>query len=251
VPLTARDNIQPTDTSEWGRVKNATKSVTDYDAHAAQAHSVTVAPLGTPENPNSKILTAANVITLCRFLLTMAFLWLFVNHANRYVALGLYALASTTDFLDGWVARTTQNVSWLGKIMDPVMDRVLLFTGVVGLMLRGELPVWVACFVILRDAYLLAGSLVLQRYRRRPVDVSFIGKVTTALLMVGFCFLLLDAPKISGLGLVSASWLPVLNSEPGSIGILFVYLGIICSTLTAILYTLEGVSVVKAAREAS
>ncbi|MBR1830739.1 MAG: CDP-alcohol phosphatidyltransferase family protein, partial [Atopobiaceae bacterium] len=190
VHVTARDNIQPTDTSEWGRVKNATKSVTDYDAHAAQAHSVTVAPLGTPENPNSKIFTLANVITVCRFLLTVAFLWLFVNHANRYVALALYAIASLTDFLDGWVARSTQNVSWLGKIMDPIMDRVLLFTGVVGLVVRGELPLWVACFVILRDAYLLAGSMVLQRYRRRPVDVSIIGKVTTALLMVGFCFLL-------------------------------------------------------------
>ncbi|MBQ9004944.1 MAG: CDP-alcohol phosphatidyltransferase family protein, partial [Atopobiaceae bacterium] len=101
------------------------------------------------------------------------------------------------------------------------------------------------------DAYLLAGSMVLQRYRRRPVDVSIIGKVTTALLMVGFCFLLLDAPRIQGLGLVDVPWLPVLNSEPGAVGILFVYLGVICSTLTAILYTLEGVSVVRTAREAS
>lgn len=249
--MTAPDNIQPTDTSEWGRVKNATKSVADYDAHAAQANSVTVAPLGTPDNPNSKIFTLANVITFCRFLLTMAFLVLFVNHADRYLALSLYAIASVTDLLDGWVARTTQNVSWLGKIMDPVMDRVLLFTGVVGLVVRGELPLWVACFVILRDAYLLAGSMVLQRYRRRPVDVAFIGKVTTALLMIGFCMLLLNAPQMQGLGLTNASWLPVLNHEPGAAGLLFVYLGVICSTITAILYTLEGVKIVRAAEEAS
>lgn len=247
--MTAPDNIQPTDTSEWGRVKNATKSVTDYDAHAAQAHSVALAPLGTPENPNSKIFTIANGITACRFLLTAAFLWLFVNHADRNLALTLYAVASLTDFLDGWVARSTQNVSWLGKIMDPIMDRVLLFTGILGLLIRGELPLWVACFLIGRDLYLLFGSLVLQRFRRRPIDVAIIGKVATALLMVGFCFLLLDVPHIQGLGLCDASWLPVLNHEPGALGMLFVYLGVVCSLLTAILYTSEGIAVVRTARE--
>ena len=92
MPVTAPDNIQPSDTSEWGRVKNATKSVTDYDAHAAQAHSVAVAPLGTPDNPNSAIFTLANFVTLCRFGLTVAFLYLFVNHADRSLALTLYAV---------------------------------------------------------------------------------------------------------------------------------------------------------------
>ena len=79
----------------------------------------------------------------------------------------------------------------------------------------------------------------------------YIGKVTTALLMIGFCMLLLNAPQMQGLGLTNASWLPVLNHEPGAGGLLFVYLGVICSTITAILYTLEGVKIVRAAEEAS
>lgn len=243
MPVTAPDNTQPSDTSEWGRVKNATKSVTDYDAHAAQAHSVAVAPLGTPDNPNSAIFTLANFVTLCRFGLTVAFLYLFVNHADRSLALTLYAVAAVTDFLDGWIARTTQSVSWLGKIMDPIMDRFLLFTGVLGLVARGDVPTWIAWFVLGRDAVLLVGSIALQHFRRRPVDVAFIGKVTTALLMVGFCFCLLDQPQIDGLGLVSASWLPVLNQQGGALGLLFVYAGIICSTYTAILYYLQGIHI--------
>ena len=241
--MTARDNIQPKDTSEWGRVKNATKSVTDYDVHAAQAHSVAIAPLGTPDNPNSDIFTLANFVTLCRFALTAAFLYLFVNHADRSVALALYAIAAVTDFLDGWIARSTQTVSWLGKIMDPIMDRFLLFTGVLGLVARGDVPVWIAWFVLGRDALLLAGSIALQHFRRRPVDVAFIGKVTTALLMIGFCFCLLDQPQIAGLGLVSASWLPVLNHQGGALGLLFVYAGVICSTCTAILYYIQGIQI--------
>jgi len=242
--VTARDNIQPSDTSEWGRVKNVTKSVTDYDAHAAQSHSVALAPLGTPDNPFSAIFTLANLITFIRFLLTSTFFWLFIGGGDRYSALTLYAIAAITDFLDGWVARSTKTVSWLGKIMDPVMDRILLFTGVLGLLMRGELPTWVAAFVLLRDAYLLGGSIYLQRFRRRPIDVVFIGKVTTALLMIGFCFLLLNQPQIDGLGLVNVAWLPVLNSQPGAVGMLFVYAGVICSALTAFVYTVEGVELV-------
>lgn len=241
--MTARDNIQPKDTSEWGRVKNATKSVADYDVHAAQAHSVAIAPLGTPDNPNSDIFTLANFVTLCRFALTAAFLYLFVNHADRSVALALYAIAAVTDFLDGWIARSTQTVSWLGKIMDPIMDRFLLFTGVLGLVARGDVPAWIAWFVLGRDALLLAGSIALQHFRRRPVDVAFIGKVTTALLMIGFCFCLLDQPQIAGLGLVSASWLPVLNHQGGALGLLFVYAGVICSACTAILYYIQGIQI--------
>lgn len=241
--MTARDNIQPKDTSEWGRVKSATKSVTDYDVHAAQAHSVAIAPLGTPDNPNSDIFTLANFVTLCRFALTAAFLYLFVNHADRSVALALYAIAAVTDFLDGWIARSTQTVSWLGKIMDPIMDRFLLFTGVLGLVARGDVPAWIAWFVLGRDALLLAGSIALQHFRRRPVDVAFIGKVTTALLMIGFCFCLLDQPQIAGLGLVSASWLPVLNHQGGALGLLFVYAGVICSACTAILYYIQGIQI--------
>ncbi len=131
------------------------------------------APVGTPDNPSHRIFTVANVITFCRLALTIAFLVLFAQGEDRYVSLALYAVAAITDFLDGTVARATQTVSWVGKIMDPIMDRILLLAGVLGLMLTGELPLWVAAFVIIRDGYLAWGAWFLQRYRRRPVDVVY------------------------------------------------------------------------------
>lgn len=225
------------------------RGVTDSDAETAQRSGTATAPVGTPDNPSFKILTVANVITACRLALTVAFLVLFVQGTNRVLALSFYAIAAVTDFLDGQVARRTQTVSWLGKVMDPIMDRVLLFTGVVGLMATGELPIWVAVFVIGRDTYLFFGALRVRKYRKRPIDVVYIGKVTTALLMAGFVLLLLDWPQISGLGLVNVSWLPGLNSTGAGLGIFFVYAGVVCSTITACIYTHQALMIRKKALE--
>ena len=112
-----------------------------------------------------------------------------------------------------------------------------------GLLFNGELPLWVPVFVIGRDVYLAIGGAVLQRYRKRPVDVVYIGKIATALLMFGFCDLLLGAPVVSGLGLVGASWLPGLNAEPAAVGIFFVYAGCAFSFVTACVYTKKGLEV--------
>lgn len=205
----------------------------------------TSAPLGSSENPSSKILTLANAFTVMRMLLTCAFLALFTMNVNRPLAIATYAIAACTDWADGQVARRTQTVSWFGKLLDPVCDRFLLFTGVLGLVIRGELPAWVAVLVIARDAYLALGALIVRRYRERPVDVVYIGKVTTALLMFGFCDLLLGLPVIEGLGICDISWLPALNSVGGPVGLLFVYAGCVMSVITAIVYTVEGIAIVR------
>ncbi len=226
-------------------LKEAIKRVADSDAALRQAQGIQDAPVGSSQNPSQEILTVANIITFCRLALTIAFLVIFASHGNRHVALACYATAAVTDFLDGQIARRTQTVSWLGKIMDPVMDRVLLFTGVLGLLIVGELPVWVPVFVIGRDVYLAFGAGILQHYRTRPVDVVYIGKAATALLMFGFCDLLLGLPTTSGLGIVSASWLPGLNAEPSVAGIFFVYAGVVCSAITALVYTAKAVQIIR------
>ena len=71
----------------------------------------------------------------------------------------------------------------------------------------------------------------------------YIGKVTTALLMFGFCDLLLGAPVVPGLGLFDVSWLPGLNAQAATLGIFFVYAGLVCSITTAVIYTREGIQI--------
>lgn len=230
------------------RVKGRVKTIADADAAETQAMDAAESPIGTSENPSSQVFTLANLITFCRLGLTVAFLVLFAGGHHRTSALVCYVVAASTDFLDGQIARRTQTVSWLGKIMDPVMDRVLLFTGVLGLLIVGDLPMWVPAFVIGRDLYLGVGGLILQHFRRRPIDVVYVGKAATALLMVGFCDLLLGLPVVDGLGLVNVPWLPGLNSQPAALGIFFVYAGVICSLVTAVVYTGKGIQVIRKSR---
>lgn len=151
----------------------------------------TSAPVGSSDNPSNRILTVANAFTVMRMLLTCLFLVLFIQGICRPLAIATYAVAACTDWADGQIARRTQTVSWFGKLLDPICDRFLLFTGVLGLVIVGELPIWVAILVIARDCYLAVGGLIVRRFRERPVDVVYIGKITTALLMFGFCDLLL------------------------------------------------------------
>ena len=99
--------------------------------------------IGTSDYPSNKIFTISNFITFTRLILTFVFLYLFITNENRYIALIIYAIAASTDWMDGQIARMTKTVSWLGKMMDPIVDRALLFTGVLGLVGRGELPIWV------------------------------------------------------------------------------------------------------------
>lgn len=231
------------------RIKAEIKEIADADAAERQRSGRSDVPVGTSGNPSTDILTLANVITFCRLGLTCAFLVLFAGGTHRTLALVCYVVAATTDFLDGQIARRTQTVSWLGKIMDPIMDRVLLFTGVIGLLIVGELPAWVPVFVIGRDVYLALGGMVLQRYQKRPVDVSYVGKAATALLMFGFCDLLLGLPRIEGLGLVDVPWLPGLNDQGAALGILFVYAGVVFSAATALIYTREGIALRRRALE--
>lgn len=228
---------------EEGRFTAMMKDIVDSDAAKRQREGKTDAPVGSADNPSTKVFTVANVITFCRLALTIAFLVLFVTGENRIAALICYLVAAVTDFLDGQVARRTQTVSWLGKIMDPVMDRVLLFTGVLGLLWVGELPLWIPVFVIGRDIYLAIGALIVRHYRARPVDVVFIGKVATALLMAGFCLMLIGWPEVPALNLVDVSWLPGFNDQSTSLGIYFVYAGVVCSFITACVYTWDAFAI--------
>ena len=182
--------------------------------------------IGTSDYPSNKIFTISNFITIV-----------------------IYAVAASTDWMDGQIARMTKTVSWLGKVMDPICDRALLFTGVLGLVVRGELPIWVCVLIIGRDIYLGIGTLIVRHYHRRPIDVVFPGKIATALLMTGFSLMLLGFPVIDGLHLLSSTLtaFPGLNGSSVPLGIFFVYGGVIFSMLTAVIYSIKGGAAIKQA----
>ena len=91
------------------------------------------------ERPD-RILTIPNVITVVRLLCLPVFLWLLFDEENRAAAAWLLGVLGATDFVDGYIARHFNQVSELGKILDPVADRLLFFVGVGAILIDGSVP---------------------------------------------------------------------------------------------------------------
>ncbi|MGV8082552.1 MAG: CDP-alcohol phosphatidyltransferase family protein [Coriobacteriia bacterium] len=207
-------------------------------------------PDANPETVSNEIYTVANVITLLRLILIPFFFAVLIEGQNETLAVILFAIAASTDWVDGQIARRTGTVTTLGKAIDPLVDRLLIASGVLGLYLVGRLPIWTVILLVGRDVYLLYGAWRLEQHQVR-LPVLHIGKATTAVLLAGFALLLLGWPRIAGLGLIDTPALPGFGSSPAALGIWFVYAGIVLSLWTAIGYTREYLRAAKAAGTSS
>lgn len=196
---------------------------------------------GTQNDPINKVLTVPNLITFVRFLLIPLFLWLFLGAHAELAALVVFVIAACTDWVDGQVARHTGQVSKLGQLFDPFVDRFLLAAGVIAVCVEGRLPLWVLVVLICRDLILLVESRICLYLMNDVPRVSYVGKFATTFLLLGFSLLLLGVPQVSGLGLVDAAWLPGWGSEPALLGIWFVYAGVVLSVTVFCIYQYRGV----------
>jgi cardiolipin synthase len=131
-----------------------------------------------------RVLTIPNGISALRIVLIPVFVLLIVDPDTATAGLILFAGVVATDWVDGTIARRTGQVSELGKVLDPVADRLAMAAGIIALSVADLFPVWAAVSIIARDAIVLvAGAYMLSRYRVR-LDVRWIGKVATFSLMV-------------------------------------------------------------------
>lgn len=185
------------------------------------------------------IYTVANIVTVLRLILVPFAFTVLIQGVNDVVAFSLFAIAASTDWLDGQIARRTGTVTVIGKAIDPLVDRLLLAAGVIGLYVIGRLPAWIMVVLVLRDAYLLYGAWRLEHVHVR-VPVTFLGKATTFVLLSGFSLLILGWPMAPGLGLVSSAQLPGLGDAAAPLGLLLVYAGLVLSLTTAVQYTALG-----------
>jgi cardiolipin synthase len=138
----------------------------------------------TPESLD-RVATVPNLLSLIRIILIPVFVLLLLNEGTEMAGLLLLGAVVSTDWVDGYLARRTGQVSNVGKILDPVADRLAIAAALVALVVREAVPLWAALLVLVRDAVvLIAGAAVLARYRVR-LDVRWIGKVATFDLMWG------------------------------------------------------------------
>jgi CDP-diacylglycerol--glycerol-3-phosphate 3-phosphatidyltransferase len=139
----------------------------------------------TTKDPLDRVVTVPNLLSAVRILLIPVFVGLIVHHGTEAPGLLLLGAVVATDWVDGYIARRTGQVTNLGKLLDPVADRLALAAGLVALVVRHAFPLWAALLVIVRDALiLLAGGAILLR-RKVRIDVRRVGKAATLGLMFG------------------------------------------------------------------
>lgn len=134
---------------------------------------------------SDRILTAPNAITAVRLLGLPVFVWLVLGPRAYGAAFVLLAAIGATDWVDGYVARRFNQVSRVGILLDPLVDRALLATALVTLLIAGIVPAMLVIVVVGRDVAVLGGAFVLFGGIPPELKVNNAGKVATAALLVG------------------------------------------------------------------
>lgn len=140
-----------------------------------------------------RIWTVPNLLSISRLFGVPLFLWLLLGpHADGWALLVL-AVSGFTDWADGVLARKLNQMSRLGALLDPLVDRLYILATLVGLVLRHIIPVWLAVVLIGRDLILLTTLPALKRRGLTGLPVHYLGKAATFNLLYAFPLLLLGS----------------------------------------------------------
>lgn len=151
-----------------------------------------------------------NAITIVRILLAPVCFWLILAEQGddvvlRWLATGLFVLAIATDGLDGHLARSRGLITDLGKLLDPIADKLLTSGALICLSILGELPWWVTALIVVREVGITVWRLVELR-RGNVVPASSGGKLKTVVQAVAISFALAPLPALLG------DWVAWLNA---------------------------------------
>ena len=142
-------------------------------------------------------MNTANKLTILRVVMIPAFLlvlYLNVPYAN-YWALAIFAAASITDTLDGYIARHYNQITAFGKFMDPLADKCLVTAAMLWFVEVGQMPAWALLIVIVRE-FGVSGLRMVAADKGRVIAAGWSGKVKTAATMVCVILMLLPLPEI-------------------------------------------------------
>ena len=131
-----------------------------------------------------------NMLSILRLLLVPVFLWLLIVD-QFLVAFLVLIFASFTDWLDGFIARKYNQITSLGKVLDPSADRLFILATLIGLTVNEIIPAWLAIVIVARDILLLIGYPISASHGYGPLPVHFLGKAATFALLYALPLLLL------------------------------------------------------------
>lgn len=132
-----------------------------------------------------RLFNIPNVLTGLRIALILAFVAAhFGLPGKRQLALAFFIAAGLTDFLDGFIARKFNRVTWLGKLLDPLADKIMILGALACLMSAEIVPAWMMGLVIVKELYMVAGGTMLFRYDI-VIASDWLGKISTFLFVPG------------------------------------------------------------------
>lgn len=139
-------------------------------------------------------MTTATKITMVRvFLIPLFLLFMYLARpfgmVMQYAALAVFAIASLTDLVDGQIARKYNQVSDLGKFLDPLADKVLVVAAMAVFCEWGLFPAWALMIVLTRE-FAVSGLRMVASAKGRVIAAGWSGKVKTACTMAGLCLML-------------------------------------------------------------
>ncbi len=144
-----------------------------------------------------QILTVPNAISFARLAGVPVFVWLLFGEGNRFGAGLFLAALGASDWVDGFLARRFDQVSTLGKVIDPVADRSVVAVSVLCILIDGSAPVWLGVVVLVREALVSAAVGVLAAMGASRIDVVWAGKAGTLGLMFAFPLFLIGHSSVS------------------------------------------------------
>lgn len=154
---------------------------------------------GGPRVPTSRVMTIPNVLSFVRLLaLPWVFLDLTSDPPRLMRAFVVLAVFAATDWLDGYLARRLDQVTRLGRLLDPIADRLLIIVVGLGMVLAGLVPLWAILVLLVRDAFVLGGGLWLMSRGHEAPAVTRIGKAATFGLMFALPAFILAAATGDG-----------------------------------------------------
>ena len=139
-----------------------------------------------------RIFNLANNLTLIRIVIVPILIVIFLYSTSKtssLIAATLFALAAFTDWLDGYLARRFDNETVLGKLMDPLADKILVTAALIMLIPLGRIPAWV-CLLIISREIVITGIRGLAATIGKVVAADYVGKVKSNFQYFGIGFLI-------------------------------------------------------------
>ncbi len=164
--------------------------MTSSNGPRAETTAAQAAFVGRDELPD-RIWTLPNALSVLRLLGVPLFLWLLLGPEADGWAVIVLMISGITDWADGKLARWLDQSSRIGALLDPAADRLYIVCTLVALALRDIVPVWLVALLLGRELVLGVMLLVLRRYGYPPLQVHYLGKAATFLLLYAFPGLLL------------------------------------------------------------